>query len=132
MEAAGSSLLDAPQAVFDALADPTRRRLIERLSSSSTPITVSELAEAFPISRQAVSKHLTALEEAGLVLAERQGRERRLTFDPEPLNAAAAWIANVEARWDARLAALQRMLSEEAASVRDEPAVDQATRTEPQ
>jgi DNA-binding transcriptional ArsR family regulator len=122
---------DAPQAVFDALADPTRRRLIERLSRSAGPISITELAEAFPISRQAVSKHLAALEEAGLVQAERRGRTRVLSFSPEPLVSAASWIARVEARWDARLASLQQMLSEEAESA---PAgdADQATRTEPQ
>jgi DNA-binding transcriptional ArsR family regulator len=124
-------MLDAPQAVFNALADPTRRRLIERLSSSAGPISITELAEAFPISRQAVSKHLAALEEAGLVHAERRGRERKLTFSPEPLDAASAWIARVEARWAARLAALQQMLSEEVESAAAGDA-DQATRTEPQ
>ena len=115
MGSASPARLDPPQAVFDALADPTRRRLLERLSASG-PVSITELAQTFPISRQAVSKHLTALEAAGLVRAERRGRTRVLTFSPEPLAGAASWIAGIEARWDARLAALHDMLSAEAAS----------------
>lgn len=114
---------DIPQAVFDALADPTRRRLIERLSVSG-PVSISHLAARFPISRQAVSKHLTALEGAGLVRTERRGRTRVLTFAPEPLADAASWIATIEARWDARLAALHDILAEEAARGVDDPAED--------
>jgi DNA-binding transcriptional ArsR family regulator len=121
METAAPALLDAPQAVFDALADPTRRRMIERLSSNEEPVSISDLAGIFPISRQAVSKHLATLEEAGLIQAERRGRERMLTFSPAPLDAATAWIAAVEGRWDARLSALQRYLAEEAAHSDSEP-----------
>jgi DNA-binding transcriptional ArsR family regulator len=106
MESAGPVLLEAPQAVFDALVDPTRRQMIERLSSYEEPVSISELAEHFPISRQAVTKHLANLEEAGLVQAEKRGRERMLSFSPASLDAATAWIAAVEARWDARLSAL--------------------------
>ena len=115
MVAASPARLDPPQAVFDALADPTRRRLLERLSASG-PVSITELAQTFPISRQAVSKHLTALEAAGLVRAERRGRTRVLTLSPEPLADASSWIAEIEARWDARLAALHDMLAAEAAS----------------
>jgi len=115
------STLDAPQTLFDALADPTRRRLLERLAGRVEPSSISELTEAFPMTRQAITKHLALLEQAELVRAERRGRERLYTFAPEPLDRAAAWIASLEARWDARLAALQRMLQEEA----DEAAGDQ-------
>ena len=114
MKQPGSALLDAPQAVFDALADPTRRRLLERLAERSEPVSISDLTGAFPITRQAITKHLDRLEEAGLVRAERRGRECLLTFSPAPLDRAAAWIASLEERWDARLAALQQMLQEEA------------------
>lgn len=113
------ALLDHRQAVFNALADPTRRRLIERLSTGA-PISITELAASFPISRQAVSKHVTALKEAGLVQAEQRGRSRVLTFQPEPLADASSWIARVEARWDVRLAALHDMLSVEAAGINDD------------
>lgn len=112
---------EVPRAVFDALADPTRRRLLERLAASG-PLSITDLAAPFPISRQAVSKHLTALAEAGLVRAERRGRTRLLTFAPEPLADASSWIARIEARWDARLAALHDLLADEAPPVADEPA----------
>ncbi|MCC6791415.1 MAG: winged helix-turn-helix transcriptional regulator [Thermomicrobiales bacterium] len=112
MEPAAPALHDVPQAVFESLVDPTRRAMIERLSSADEPVSISELADGFSISRQAVTKHLTNLEKAGLVRAERRGRERLLTLSPEPLDAATAWIATIEARWDARLAALQRFLAE--------------------
>ena len=119
---AGSGTLDAPQALFDALADPTRCKLLERLAERVEPSSISELSAAFPITRQAVTKHLALLEQAELVRAERRGRERRYTFAPEPLDRAAAWIASLEARWDARLAALQRILQEEAdAAAGDQP-----------
>jgi DNA-binding transcriptional ArsR family regulator len=117
MDSAGSAWLDAPQAVFDALVDPTRRRMIERLASTREPVSISDLAGDFPISRQAVTKHLANLEEAGLVRAEKRGRERVVTFSPAPLDAATAWIAEIEARWDARLSALQRYLAEESRDV---------------
>jgi DNA-binding transcriptional ArsR family regulator len=60
-----------------------------------------------------VSKHLAALTAAGLVSVVREGRERRYRLTPEPLHAAAEWVAQVEARWDARLARLQRRLAQE-------------------
>jgi DNA-binding transcriptional ArsR family regulator len=102
----------SPQPVFDALADPTRRRLIERLARDG-PVSITELAGELPISRQAVSKHLAALETAGLVRGARQGRVRQVSFDPRPLAAAAGWLASIEAAWDARLAALREMLEAE-------------------
>lgn len=122
--------LAPPQAVFDALADPTRRRLIERLSASG-PVSITELARTFPISRQAVSKHLTTLEAAGLVRAERRGRTRVLSLSPEPLAGATSWIAGIEARWDARLAALHDMLSAEAASAPDHASGDVEAEMQP-
>ncbi len=96
-------------AVFSALADPTRRGVLETLSSGST-VTASGLARTLPISRQAVSKHLTSLREANLVTAERRGRETVYELRPEPLEDAAAWIARVGAEWDQRLEALRRSL----------------------
>ena len=96
-------------AVFSALADPTRRGVLEMLSSGST-VTASGLARTLPISRQAVSKHLTSLREANLVTAERRGRETVYELRPEPLEDAAAWIARVGAEWDQRLEALRRSL----------------------
>lgn len=106
--------------VFVALADPTRRKMIEQLSVLG-PVTITQLTEAFPISRQAVTKHLDTLYEAGLVETERRGRERIVTFRPEPLREATDWVSTIEARWDRRLAALATFLASEAPSAADAP-----------
>jgi len=92
-------------AVFSALADPTRRRLVTTLAREPA-LSASRLAEELPISRQAVAKHLAALDRAGLVEARREGRETRYRVTPEPLGEAMAWMVAVGARWDASLARL--------------------------
>ena len=97
-------------AVFAALADPTRRTVVQSLSAGST-VTASKLAQELPITRQAVAKHLVALDQAGLVAAERQGRETRYRLTPAPLTEAASWMAAVGAQWDARLEALRSHLA---------------------
>ena len=99
----------ATDSVFDALSDGTRRGLLASLGERG-PATATELAAELPVTRQAVSKHLAALAEAGLVTAERSGREVRYRPTPEPLSGAMAWMAGVGAQWDRRLAALQRQL----------------------
>lgn len=99
--------------VFVALADPTRRKMIEQLSVLG-PVTITQLTEVFPITRQAVTKHLDTLTEAGLVETERRGRERIVTFRPEPLREATDWVAMIEALWDRRLNALATFLATEA------------------
>jgi DNA-binding transcriptional ArsR family regulator len=93
--------------VFAALADPTRRQLLDRLAAEG-PLTATELAEHYPRSRQAVAKHITALAGAGLVIGERRGREVRYRVEGGALGDAASWLADVETRWDRRLDALQR------------------------
>ena len=95
-------------AVFAALADPTRRHLIEALASR--PASATSLAADLPISRQAVAKHLAGLRAARLVSAERAGRETLYSLDPRPLGEAAEWIARVGVEWDSRLAELRRAL----------------------
>jgi DNA-binding transcriptional ArsR family regulator len=97
-------------AVFAALADPTRRGIYRELASGRAD-TASALARTFPITRQAVSKHLAALAEAGLVESQRSGRETRYRPTPAPLEDVTAWMAEVGALWDARLAALQRLVA---------------------
>ena len=97
-------------AIFTALADPTRRRVLERLARGGT-VTPTGLAARLPISRQAVSKHLSALEEAELVRADRIGRETHYRLRAQPLNDAARWIQTVSAEWDDRLEALRRTLA---------------------
>jgi DNA-binding transcriptional ArsR family regulator len=97
-------------AVFAALADPTRRRVVETLAGGST-VTASALAADLPISRQAVAKHLAALRRARLVWARRVGRETRYRLRPEALGDAAQWMATVGAEWDERLGDLQHLLA---------------------
>jgi DNA-binding transcriptional ArsR family regulator len=99
--------------VFFALADPTRREVIRRLSQEG-PVTVSDLARQLPVTRQAVAKHLAALDEAGLVSAEQQGRRKRYHLTPGPMADAMGWMAEVGAEWDARLDALHRHIRREA------------------
>ena len=99
----------AAGAVFLALADPTRRHLVEALATSGGA-TATGLAAELPISRQAVAKHLATLGRAGLVSQSRHGRESRFELDPRPLADAAAWLTTVGADWDSRLADLQRLL----------------------
>jgi DNA-binding transcriptional ArsR family regulator len=96
--------------VFGALADPTRRHLIELLAAEPGA-TATGLAATMPISRQAVAKHLKLLHEAGLVSSQRRGREALFELDPEPLGEAVAWIGAVGAEWDQRLDGLRRLLS---------------------
>ncbi len=100
-------------AVFAALAEPTRRQIVDRLARHG-PATVSELAEALPVSRQAVAKHLAHLVGAGLILAdEPEGRRVRYRTRPEPLRAALAWLSAMANQWDDRLASLHEHLDAE-------------------
>ena len=92
-------------ALFAALADPTRRQVVRSLAREQA-VTASGLAGELPMSRQAVAKHLSALERAGLVEPRREGRETRYRLTPEPLDAAIAWMEDVGARWDRSLARL--------------------------
>ena len=96
-------------AVFAALADPTRRAILESLRNG--PASVTELAGPFRISLPAVSKHLAVLAAAGLIEAERDGRIRRMHLRTEPLKEAAAWLDRYEHFWNRRLDALERMLA---------------------
>jgi DNA-binding transcriptional ArsR family regulator len=95
--------------VFAALADPTRRRIVELLSEHGAQ-TPTELASRLPITRQGVAKHLDLLEDAGLVEWSRTGRESRYRLTPEPFEVAALWMHSVGAEWDRRLEALREQL----------------------
>jgi DNA-binding transcriptional ArsR family regulator len=95
--------------VFAALADPTRRRVVEKLARGDT-VTASGLAAQLPMTRQAVAKHLSALRGAELVSVTRIGRETHYKLRPQPLDEAAHWIQTVSAEWDDRLEALRRSL----------------------
>lgn len=96
-----------PHNVFAALADPTRLEVLNRLASNG-PATATELSASMPISRQAVTKHLAALDAAGLVERHPSGREVRYTFDPGPLGDVVKWADNVGDTWERRLDRLSR------------------------
>jgi DNA-binding transcriptional ArsR family regulator len=91
-----------------ALADPTRRAILERLSQGEARVT--DLARPFAISLNSVSKHIRMLERARLVRRRRAGREHFLSFDRAAMDEAAAWIAATRASWAARLDALDATL----------------------
>jgi DNA-binding transcriptional ArsR family regulator len=91
-----------------ALADPTRRAILKRLSAGEARVT--ELAAPFSISLNSVSKHIRVLERARLVRRRRVGREHLLSFDPRPLDDAATWIETHRVLWKARLEALDELL----------------------
>ena len=97
-------------AVFFALADDTRRSLVERLARGAA--TATELARELPLTRQGIAKHLAVLRRAGLVHDRRRGRETHYRLTPEPMGDAVAWMAAVGARWDERLEALSTHLAE--------------------
>ncbi|UYM05094.1 ArsR/SmtB family transcription factor [Solicola gregarius] len=97
---------DTVDDVLTALADPTRRRLLDLLAEAGEA-TSTTLAAGMPISRQAVVKHLGVLDAAGLVTGERVGREVRYTVRPAALDATARWMASRAAAWDRRLARIK-------------------------
>jgi DNA-binding transcriptional ArsR family regulator len=93
-------------AVFVALADPSRRQVLGVLAARGTA-TATAVAEELAITRQAVAKHLGTLSDAGLVDAERAGREVRYRLRPAPLRLAARWLDSAAGAWDDRLAAVK-------------------------
>lgn len=93
-----------------ALADPTRRAILERLGAGEARVT--DLAAPFAMSLNAVSKHIRILERAALVSRRRAGREHVLSLNPAPLDAASAWIEAQRQFWNARLDALEAALAE--------------------
>jgi DNA-binding transcriptional ArsR family regulator len=95
-------------ALWAAVADPTRRRLLDVLLAQREA-TATTLARELPVTRQAVAKHLAVLDRAGLVERGRQGREVRYVVRPERLDAAARSMASVAAHWDERLSAIKRI-----------------------
>ena len=97
--------------ILIALADPTRRAILEQLSHGDSRVT--DIAEPFSISLNSVSKHIRLLERAGLVGRQIRGREHVLSFKPESLDGAADWIEAHRALWKGRLRALDALLKEE-------------------
>ena len=95
--------------VFAALADPIRRSLLENLAQNG-PRTATQLAGDYRITRQGILKHLNILKDAGLVAVHQKGREKRYTLTPGPLDELEAWIAELNALWDARLLRLKAFI----------------------
>jgi DNA-binding transcriptional ArsR family regulator len=95
---------------FAALADPVRRRIIARLSKG--PATVNELAEPFEITKQAVSKHIQVLEQAGLVTRSRDAQRRPVHLDPAQLEAMTSWIDRYRLRQEEQYRRLDALLQD--------------------
>jgi DNA-binding transcriptional ArsR family regulator len=97
-------------AVFAALADPTRRAILARLASGEASVT--ELAEPFEMSQPAVSKHLKVLERAGLVSRSREAQRRPRRLEPVPLAEATQWLENYRRFWEGAYQRLDALLEE--------------------
>jgi len=97
--------------VFHALGDPTRRRMLQALADGERSVT--QLAEPFSMSLAAASKHIKALEHAGLIRREVRGRTHVCRLDPGPLASAHQWLGFYERFWNERLDVLERLLREE-------------------
>jgi DNA-binding transcriptional ArsR family regulator len=97
--------------VFSAVADPTRRAILKNLKQGSA--TVTEIARAFPVSLNAVSKHIRVLERAGLVRREIHGRQHHCRLVARPLRQATAWLDHYRKFWEIRLDALEQHLAAE-------------------
>jgi DNA-binding transcriptional ArsR family regulator len=95
--------------MFQALADPTRRMMVDRLSRG--PASVSELAKPFDMSLPAVVQHLQVLEQSGLVRSEKVGRVRTCTIDPGAMSLAEKWINDRRIQWERRLDRLGEFLA---------------------
>ncbi len=99
------------EATFQALADPTRRAVLDLLRRGSQP--AGQIASAFPVSRPAISKHLRLLRRAHLVREHREGRNRVYHLNPEPLRAVDSWIEQYRNFWTANLNSLKAFVESE-------------------
>jgi DNA-binding transcriptional ArsR family regulator len=106
-------MVNSPQkldAVFAALSDPTRRRIVERLAHGS--LTIGEIASGFPISQPAISRHVRVLEDSGVLARQVVGRVHHCTLAPETMHAASGWIEKQTAFWNGVLDKLGDVLNE--------------------
>jgi DNA-binding transcriptional ArsR family regulator len=96
--------------VLSAISDPTRRGILAQLSEHG-PARISSLAASFPMSLAGFCKHITVLEEAGLVTRTRHGRENTIAFSPKPLQEVARWVLQYEPFWNAKMERLEAFFS---------------------
>ncbi len=102
--------------VFSALADPTRRGMLQQLAEGET--NVSALAEPYAMSQPAISRHLRVLEEAGLIQRTRVGREHRIRVDPRSIEMASTWIGRYARSWEQQFDAVDTYLKAHGAAAR--------------
>jgi DNA-binding transcriptional ArsR family regulator len=105
------SVTYSPEAIFGALADPTRRAVLDLLRRGSQP--AGQIAEAFPVSRPAISKHLRVLRKAHLVSEKRNGRHRFYHLNPEPLKTVDSWLEQYRGFWQTNLQSLKKFVEDE-------------------
>lgn len=98
--------------VFKAIADPTRRAIIHLLADTGAALTINDISDRFPSTRQAVTKHIKILKKAGLVEIEKRGREKYCTADPSPLREVYDWVSAYERIWDQKLSSLEQYLNQ--------------------
>jgi len=105
------SVTYSPETTFSALADPTRRAVLDLLRKGSQP--AGQIAQAFPVSRPAISKHLRLLRRARLVQERREGRHRLYQLNAEPLRAVASWLDEYRNFWQTSLTSLKTFVERE-------------------
>ncbi len=105
------SVTYSPEVTFQALADPTRRAVLDLLRQGSQP--AGQIADAFPISRPAISKHLRQLRKARLVVETRSGRHRVYQLNAAPLRAVSAWLEQYREFWQMNLSNLKNFVEQE-------------------
>jgi len=105
------SVTYSAEATFHALADPTRRAVLDLLRKGAQP--AGQIAEAFPVSRPAISKHLRQLRKARLVVEHRRGRHRVYRINPEPLKAVDSWLEQYRRFWQINLTNLKTFVESE-------------------
>jgi DNA-binding transcriptional ArsR family regulator len=121
------SVTYSSEATFQALADPTRRAVLDLLRRGSQP--AGEIAGAFPISRPAISKHLRLLRRAHLVREHREGRNRVYQLNPEPLRAVDSWLDQYRSFWKMNLTSLKTFVEAEYAKETAQPRAANPTTT---
>jgi DNA-binding transcriptional ArsR family regulator len=120
----------SPEEAFHALADPTRRAVLDLLRRGSRP--AGDIARSFPISRPAISRHLRQLRRAHLVVEHRRGRHRYYHLNPEPLKAVDSWLEQYRSFWQSSLASLKAFVEQEQSNNTPRPEGPETLTAKPQ